>query len=99
MANSARSMLEGVEPGEVQNLGEFVEGIKTERMEPCVQANASKKDAVAKLVRNQLKEEYPDITDNEIQITIQASFSFPVSGRVARARDAHGSKQWLRIKD
>ena len=79
---------------------EQVEAWKADHCVRCSQAEASRKDAVVNAVRAHLRaiNDDHDIAEKELQLAIQASFSFPTSARIARCRDVSDSKAWLKIQ-
>ena len=79
---------------------EQLEAWKDDNCEACSLSMATRKDAMVKEVRDFLmKIAGREINEKEIQKSIQASFTFPTSGRVARTRNAHGTKNYLKFKD
>jgi len=78
---------------------EQVEEFKANRCEACTMAQSSIKRDVCKAVKRYLRQDSGEdhITEHEIEMSVSASFMFPTSGRVARTRDVHGTKEWLRL--
>ena len=80
---------------------EQLEAWKLEHCSSCTMAQACKKDAMERIVRKYLRDTNTDrdISEKEIQLSIQASFAFPTTARVSRTRNVSGDKAWLKLKD